>query len=515
MRLHSRYLMRYTVDATIPEDPAALRDHLISAQKQLGSAYQAIERLENEMAWLKRQVFGRKADTVPAAPAPEIQDLFATDVLSTLPQVEETEAITYARRKKGHGRRPFPESLPRVEEVVEPKEADKLCSFCGKPKAKIGEDVCEVLEHIPQKFFVRKITRPKYACLLHAEEGVCQAAPPARFIPKGNVGEGLLAEVLLSKYVNHMPLSRQEKNFRRMGVDIAVSTMVGWMAAVTEKLSPIVAAMQNGILRGDIAFSDDTTLPVLREDKKGGCHRGYLWVYSDGGTAVVFEYTPGRGQEGPKAFLNGFQGFLHSDAYAVYDCLHKKEKITPAFCGSHARRKFVRALESGEERARRAIELIGRLFLVDRYARAKAADAKVTLELRQRVSAGILASLKGYLKKIGPFVLPQNALGEAIGYVDKRWDGFSTFLTDGRLSLDNNFSERQIRQVVLGRRNYHFAGSEDGARRGAILYSLVCTCKILGLDPWKYLAHVFAILAETPGADPNSLTPAGLQNLLR
>jgi transposase len=499
--------MRPTSNATLPEDPAALRHHL-------HSAYQTIERLENESAWLKRQVFGRKADAVPAAPSPEAQDLFAADAPKAQPQAEETETITYARRKKGHGRRPFPESLPRVEEVVEPKEADKLCSHCGKPKSKIGEDVCEVLEHIPQKFFVRKITRPKYACPLHAEEGVCRAAPPARFIPKGNVGEGLLAEVLLSKYVNHMPLSRQEKNFRRMGVDIAVSTMVGWMAAATEKRSPIVAAMQNSILKGDIAFSDDTTLPVLREDKKGGCHRGYLWVYSDGGTAVVFEYTPGRGQEGPKAFLNGFQGFLHSDAYAVYDCLHEKAKITPAFCWSHARRKFVRALESGEERARRAVQLIGRLFLVDRYARVKAADAQATPVLRGRVSTGILAALKGYLKKIGPFVLPQSALGEAIAYVDKRWEGFSTFLTDGRLSLDNNFSERQIRQVVLGRRNHHFAGSEEGARRAAILYSLVCSCKILGLDPWKYPAHVLATLAETPDADPPSLTPAGLQNQL-
>ncbi len=500
--------MRPTSNATLPEDPAALRHHL-------HAAYQTIERLENELSWLKRQVFGRKADAVPPAPSPEAQDMFATEAPMELAESEEKETITYARRKKGHGRRPFPESLPRVEEMVEPKEADKLCSYCGKPKAKIGEDVCEVLEHIPQKFFVRKITRPKYACPSHAEEGVCQAAPPARFIPKGNVGEGLLAEVLLSKYVNHMPLSRQEKNFRRLGVDIAVSTMVGWMAAATEKLSPIVAAMQKGILLGDIAFSDDTTLPVLREDKKGGCHRGYLWVYSDGGTAVVFEYTPGRGQEGPKAFLNAFKGFLHSDAYVVYDCLHEKAKITPAFCWSHARRKFVHALESGEERARRATQLIGRLFLVDRYARAKGADAKVTLELRNRASAGILEALKRYLKKIGPYVLPESALGKAIGYVDKRWEGFSTFLTDGRLSLDNNFSERQIRQVVLGRRNYHFAGSEEGARRAAILYSLVCTCKILGLDPWKYLAHVFATLAETPEADPTTLTPAALQNRLR
>lgn len=508
MGLHSRYLMRLSTHATLPEDPAALRD-------RLQSAYQTIERLENELSWLRRQAFGRKADTVPPAPRPEEQDLFAGESPKAKETPEVKETITYERRKKGHGRHPFPESLPRLEEVVEPKEADRHCACCGGPKTKIGEDVCEVLEHVPQRFYVRRILRPKYACPLHAEEGVCQAAPPARFIPKGNVGEGLLAEVLLSKYVNHMPLARQERNFRRLGVDIAVSTMVGWMEAATEKLCPIVAAMQQSIRQGLIAFSDDTTLPVLREDKKGGAHRGYLWVYSDGRSAVVFEYTSGRGREGPKAFLSGFMGILHSDAYAVYDTLHEQGKITPAFCWSHARRKFLQALEAGEERARRAMQLIGRLFLVDRYARARGADAEVTLELRKRVSTRILAQLKRYLQKIGPYVLPESALGKAIGYVDKRWAGFSTFLTDGRVCLDNNFSERQIRQVVLGRRNYHFAGSEEGARRAAILYSLAGSCKILGLDPWKYLAHVFTVLAETPGADPTSLTPAALQNHLR
>lgn len=234
-----------------------------------------------------------------------MQDLFADQDVQAGAAVipAPTETITYQRIKKGHGRRAFPENLPRVVEVVEPSEQEKTCVGCGQAKVKIGEDVCEVLETVPQKLFVRRIVRPRYACSAHGEEGVVQAKPPARFIPKGNVGEGLLAQVLLEKYVNHQPLSRQETNFNRLGVSISVSTMVGWMEIATSKLVGIVESMRTDITKGEIAFSDDTPLPVLREDKKGATHRGAMWVYSDGKDTVVFEYTPGRGQAGPQEFL--------------------------------------------------------------------------------------------------------------------------------------------------------------------------------------------------------------------
>jgi transposase len=292
-----------TAPATLPTDPQALAQLCLSA-------FETIARLEKELAWHKRQAFGRKADVVP--PPPFALDLFASEALPAITSVPAAsmaaeaaaiETITYARRKPGHGRKAFSAHLPRVIEVVEPKDEERLCACCGAPKEKIGEDACEVLEHIPQKLFVRRIVRPRYACPRHAEEGVVQAAPPARFIPKGNVGEGLLAEVLLSKYVNHQPLSRQERNFRRLGVEISTSTMVSWMEAATAKLSPIVEAMRAGIVSGRIAYSDDTSLPVLREDKPGAAHRGYLWVYSDGKAAVVFDYTSGRDRAGPVAFL--------------------------------------------------------------------------------------------------------------------------------------------------------------------------------------------------------------------
>ena len=479
-------------------------------EKTCREAFDTIARLEKELDWLRRQVFGRKADAVPPPSLPGAVDLFAQEAAPAAPAPSK-ETITYERKKPGHGRKAFPAHLPRIEEIVEPKDEEKICACCGKAKTKIGEDVCEVLEQVPQKLFVRRIVRPRYACPSHAEEGVAQANAPQRFIPKGNVGEGLLAEVLLSKYVNHQPLSRQEKNFSRMGVSIPVTTMVGWMEAATERLAPIVERLRQKIIQGGIAYSDDTPLPVLKEGREQGAHRGYMWVYSDGRSAVVFDYTSGRGQEGPKAFLAGFTGYLHSDAYSVYGTLHKAGRVKPAFCWAHARRKFVEALRGGEERARRAVQWCDRLFLVDRYARHKKMSEAEVLGLRERVSGGMLSKLDAYLKGIETSVLPKSALGEAIGYLRRHWAGFRTFLGDGRLSLDNNFSERQIRQVVIGRKNYMFCGSEEGARRAAILYSLVCTCKILDVDPWKYLMKVFLVLAESPSTSPESLTPLSLK----
>lgn len=323
-----------------------------------------------------------------------------------------------------------------------------------------------------------------------------------------------MAEVLLSKYVNHQPLSRQEKNFARLGVSIPVTTMVTWMEPATFRLAPIVEQLRQWILRGGIAYSDDTPLPVLKEDRVNGVHRGYLWVYSDGRGAVVFDYTTGRGREGPKAFLAGFEGYLHSDAYSVYGTLHDAGRVKPAFCWAYAQRKFVEALRTGEERARRAVQWCDLLFLVERYAKSKRMGDAQVLELRERLSGRMLEKLDAYLKGIETSVLPKSALGEAIGYLRRHWAGFRTFLGDGRLSLDNNFSERQIRQVVIRRKNYLFCGSEEGARRAAFLYSLVCTCRTLDVDPWKYLTKVFLLLAESPATSPESLTPLSLKPLL-
>ncbi len=485
----------------------------LEATKTIETQELTIDKLTHELQWLKRQVFGQKADVVPPLPDALAQDLFAAIPLETAPAALSNGHIKKdpgapEKMKKGHGRNAFPDHLVRTEDIILPHDIN--CACCGAQKQKVGEDVTEILDIIPKQVFVRRFIRPRMACPVHAEEGVSQAPVPERFIPKGIVGEGLLAEVLLQKFVNHFPLSRQERNFARMGVPITVSTMVGWMDFATQKLAPIVQSMRAQILAGDVAYSDDTSIPVLKEDKKGAAHRGYMWVYSDGKGAVLFEYTHGRGQNGPKGFLEGFEGYLHADAYAAYGTMCVTGKVKIVNCLAHARRKFVDALKSGDERARRAVTLFDRVFLIDRYAKGKRLTEEEIKSLRDRVSARLLAKLMSYLRKIELSVMPKSALGMAMGYTRNNWRGLTAFLERGDLALDNNLSERNLRQVVIGRKNYLFCGSEKGATRAAMLYSLVGTCQLLGIDPWKYLAYVFRALAIQPDADPRTLTPAAL-----
>ena len=307
---------------------------------------------------------------IPPKPAPE-----------TVTQ-KITEVSAHTRIQPGHGRKPWPKHLERVEEVITPAAADLCCKACGCAKIRIGEDITEVLERRPDPFFVRRIIRPKYACKAHPESGVTQAKVSPRLIEKGNVGDSVVVQVILDKYLNHLPLTRQEKIFKRLQIDISPSTMVGWLDEFARRTEPIVAAMQKRIVRGGIAYSDDTSIPVMMEDKPGAAHRGAMWLYSNGSDAVVFEYSSGRAQSNPIHWLNGFKGYLHSDGYTAYLGVHHSAKVMPVYCFAHARRKFFAAIESGDSQAMRSFSLINRLFAVDRYARNQKLGIKAFWEWR-------------------------------------------------------------------------------------------------------------------------------------
>jgi transposase len=488
--------------------------------EKIDSLTETVTHLQERLRWFEKQIFGQKADRLPPTPHPSLISLFGDaeepPVEAQADTAPKTTTVTYERTApKGHGRNSWPDDLPRVEEIQEPCDEEKICA-CGKNKMRVDEDKTELLEQIPQQLYVKVIVRPKYACPLHPENGVSQAKARPRFIPKGNVGEALVTHIIMQKYVNHMPLNRQEKDYKRLGVHIPVSTMLGWIEQGAKHLAPIVESMHKDIIAGDIAYSDDTCIPVLREDKKNAAHRGFMWLYSNGEDAVVFDYRSGRGSKGPSTFLKDFKGYLHSDIFAGYKELHRTG-VTPVYCWAHARRKFVAALgtptHNGDERARRAIQIIGRLFLVERYARHKHLSAFEVQVLRTRLSKEISNRLESYCKKIELKVLPKSLLGKAMAYLRRNRNEFLTYIDDGRLSIDNNFSERQIRQVVIGRKNYMFCGSEDGADRAAIFYSIAGTCQLLGIDPWKYLVHVFRIFAEVPDSLPATLTPKALRAL--
>jgi hypothetical protein len=243
------------------------------------------------------------------------------------------------------------------------------------------------------------------------------------------------------------------------------------------------------------------------KNKPGSAHRGAMWLFSNGRDAVVFEYAHGKSQKVPLDWLHGFEGYLHSDGYASYSAVHATGKVKPVYCYAHARRKFLAAFEAGDKMAIRSLSLLRRLFLVDRYAKANKLSIQEFKVVRSRVTLRILDTMFAHWTKIGLEVLPQCLLGRAIAYVLKRKDGFRVVIKSPRLQLDNNLSERELRRVVVGRKNYMFCGSEEGAKRAAIIYSLIGTCELINLDPLVYFRWLMESISRTPCVDPATMMP--------
>jgi transposase len=347
--------------------------------------------------------------------------------------------------------------------------------------------------------------REKYACKKHEESGVLTPPVPVHPVEKGMATAGLLAHVLVAKYKDHLPLYRQSCIFGRHGAEIAESTLCDWVKDAAEILQPIVEAMKVSVLASHVVQSDDTGLTVLDKDTANGSRHSFLWAYVGDRDEVVFDLTVGRGRDGPRAFLGNFRGRLQVDTYAGYDAVLKQNHIVDVGCWAHARRCFFKALQGDQANAAAALAMIRRLYDVEHEAKENRLDADGRRDLRQRVSKVVLDELKPWLDALRPHVLPKGPMGDAIGYALRQWAQLTRYLDDGRLEIDNNRVERQMRTVAVGRKNWMFAGSAEGGRRAAIIYSLVCTCGLLGIEPWACLKDVLQQLAERVA--PELLTP--------
>lgn len=420
---------------------------------------------------------------------------------SAPPRFESTEP----KERKGHpGRRPLSETLPVKVVPLDLDESERLCPRCKKPMRRIGEDRSTQLEYVPASFYkIEKVTS-KYACADHEEEGVLSAEPPAAPIAKGLPGPGLLAHVAVSKYCDHLPLYRQESILARHGVEIGRSTLCDWIRETAHLLEPIRDFMAREILAGAIISTDDTPVDV-REDKKKTTREGRLWTYIGDAAHpfTVFDYTPTREKSGPERMLASFRGFLQADAYAGYDGIHARG-ATEVGCMAHARRKFVDALSSDPARAHAVIEMIRRLYVIEREIHGRSPEERKAV--RQERSKPILDEMKAWLDREAPVVLPKSPIGAAVTYARNQWTALCRFLDDGRLEIDNNRAERALRGIAVGRKNWLFLGSDAGGKRAAIIYSLVATCKDHGVDPWAYLRDVLAKLPTYRG-DIAVLTP--------
>jgi transposase len=387
-------------------------------------------------------------------------------------------------------------------------ESEKACPCCGQERQRIGQEKNEQLEHLPSNFVVLEHIRHKYACL-HCNSGHCQkcdgqahidlAAKPQQPIEKGLAGPGLLAYVVTSKLADHLPLYRLEQIFARQQVRISRSTLCGWIAAAARVVQPLYELICNRVRQSAVIHTDDTIVPILHE---GHCRQGRLWTYfgDQANRYIAYDFTPTRSAQGPLGWLGKWQGFLQADAFAGYDKLYARGDVTEVACWAHTRRKYFDAQESDPARALWMLEMIRRLYAVEKEAADR--DAPTRLLLRQSQSAPILEQIRLWLIEQQVQVLPRSPIAGAIGYTLNQWPALVVYTSDSRLSPDNNVAERALRRVAIGRKNWLFSGHDESAQNHAVLWSLIASAQRHDLDVQLYLRSV---LAHLPGLPPEEL----------
>ncbi|MDQ6609009.1 MAG: IS66 family transposase [Bacteroidota bacterium] len=455
--------------------------------------------LQQQLAQLHKMIFGSKHERFIPADINSSQlslDIHPEAVATC--SVGEAKKIIYTRTNVSveqkplvhPGRMKLPEHLRREEITIEPTEDTTACK-------KMGEEITEVLEWEPGELFVKKYVRHKYA--KPDNEGVLIGELPSRPLEKAMAGPGLLSQIVIDKYVDHLPLHRQMQRFERNSVKLPYSTLTDWVRGTCKLIEPLYEALKKEVLRSHYLHVDETPIKVLDKDKKGQAHRGYYWVYQNSiDKIVLFDYREGRGREGPLIMLENFQGYLQTDGYNAYEIFDKRSGITLMHCMAHARRMFHDALDNDQARASYALEQMGHLYTIERICREQQLNDAETAEVRRQKSVPILDKLGEWMKEQYMQVTPKSSIGKALAYSIERWRRLSAYTQNGMLNIDNNPVENSIRPVAVGRKNYLFAGSHDAAKRSAMLYSLLGTCKIHGIEPYWWLRNVLETIADHP-----------------
>jgi transposase len=331
----------------------------------------------------------------------------------------------------------------------------------------------------PGELFVKKYIRVKYA--QQDNQGVLIGTLPSRALEKAMAGAGLLAQIVIDKYVDHLPLHRQMQRFERSGVKLAYSTLTDRVSSTCKLIEPLYKALKKQVVHSRYLHVDETPIKVLDKDKKGQTHRGYYWVYQNSmDKLVLFDYQPGRGREGPAGVLHNFKGYLQTDGYTAYDVFDRTDGITLMHCMAHARRMFNEAMDNDQHRASHALNEIQKLYSIERRCREQGFNHQQIREVRVEESVPLLASLGNWMKDQYMQVAPKSPLGKALAYSIERWSRLCIYTSDGMLNIDNNPVVNSIRPVAVGRKNYLFCGSHEAAQRSAMLYSLLGTCKLQG-----------------------------------
>ncbi len=443
----------------------------------------------DELAWYKRWAFGRRRErfsegegqghlfelSPPAAHEPEASGVADEEA--------DVEVKPHRRRKK---RQIDWEKLRQIRHEHDLSDEEKACSCCGRTMDRIGEDITRELELEPARLEAHIHVRPKYACR-HCKDGVSAAPLPARPIPGGIAGPGLVTEVIVSKFGDHLPLYRLEDVLTRYGVYISRSTMCDWVRFAAELLRPLFELQRERVLQSSVMWTDDTPITVLGGPK--GSFRGHFWTYLGDAEHPysVYDFTTSHRRDGPARFLQSYSGYLHADAYTGYDAifLDPGSGILEVACWSHARRKFFEAAKSYPRQSHQVLEWIRQLYDIEDRAREWSTDAR--RELRAQEANPVLDKIDVHLAELARTAMPKSNLRKAVNYARNQWEALRRYTEDGRLTIDNNVSERTLRHQAIGRKNYLFLGSEAAGPRAAVLYTILAGAKRHRIEPWAYV----------------------------
>jgi transposase len=490
---------------TLPDTTEGLKGLLLDLDAQ----YRArIEFLEERVRFLQRELFGRKSEKRPQESEARQLELFnEAEALAEKPAEAETLVVPEHTRRKPK-RKPLPENLPRLEVVHDLDEEEKVCA-CGANLSRIGEEVSEKLDIVPAKIQVIRHIRYKYAC--KSCEGVESegptvkiAPPPPELIPKGLATAGLVAHIAVAKYADALPLYRQEKIFARHGIELTRSTMAGWMVKAADRCEPLMRLLQEELISGPLVNADETPVQVLDEPGRANTTNSYMWVFR-GGTpgkeAVLYRYSPTRSGDVPQEILQGYRGYLQTDAFSAYDSLDGQVRLVGCF--AHVRRNFVKVIDARGKGVKKtgsaevALDYIRKLYAIEKAGRQQGLSPPELFDFRKEKAEGVLNEFKAWIDNRVGLTPPKGLLGKALNYALNHWPKLIRYVEDGHITPDNNAAENAIRPFVVGRKNWLFAGHPNGAHASATLFSLIETAKACGLEPYRYLRYLFEKL---PGA---------------
>jgi transposase len=491
--------------SALPNDPAVLKQMIAELLEALRRERRDHQEVQQRLDALLRRLYGPR----PAPVDPNQGLLFPEEPAVTPPAAPPPEPDRATRRGqcKPHGRRRPAQTLRHEPRRYELSAAERLCPECGTTRQEMGVETTNQYEYKPAEVFVIEHQRVKYACPCCTGEVVSAPKPPMP-LERSLPGPGLCAQIIVDKYLDHIPLHRTERRFERLGFQLPRSTMSDWMAACAASLTPLWHCLKQLVLGSKVLHTDDTTVPV-RDETRSDHRYGRLWDYIGDAAhpGIVFDYTTTHARDGPAAFLQNFKGYLQADAYGGYDGIYTGSggAIIEVACWAHARQKFHAAQGTDPERVLAAKAWIRKLYDVE--DEAKLLSSAERWRLRQEKSVPLLASLGDWLREQRLQVLPKSPIAAALNYVWNQWEALNRYTTDGDLHIDNNLSERTLKLIGMGRINWLFLGSDKGGQTAAVLFSFTATCKHLGLDSFAYLRDVLARLPTQPLERLDDLLP--------